>query len=73
MSRSWPGSRGSPSFEEIEGARAVYAKVLEVQRAIREPHATRRRVAPLMRIESPSLSGDELEESANEQGGGTRS
>lgn len=61
LSRSWPGSLASqPTFEEIEDARAVYNKLLEAQRAIREPAATRHRVEPLMRIDP--LSGDVLEE-----------
>jgi hypothetical protein len=58
---SWPGLRASqPTFEAIEDACAVYDKLLEAQRAIREPAATKHRVAPLMRVDS--LSGDVLEE-----------
>jgi hypothetical protein len=55
-------------FEGIEDARAVYSKLLEAQRAIREPLATRHRVAPLLRVEASPVedtaeSADEIERS----------
>jgi hypothetical protein len=68
----WANSQTSrPSFDEIEDARVVYGKLLEAQRASREPVANRPRVAPLTRVEAPS--GDEPSESAGDQKRATRS